>query len=42
MTILAADLGAREGDKDVAGAAVADVALLAVQDPRAVGLQHGA
>jgi hypothetical protein len=38
VAIPAADLGAREGREDVALRAVADVALLAVEQPRAVGL----
>ena len=38
MAVLAVDLAAREGGEHLARAAVADVALLAVQDPGAVGL----
>ena len=42
MAVLAVDLAARERGEDVALRAVADVALLAVQDPRAVRLLDGA
>src|SRR4029079_16540367 len=38
VAVLATDLGPRERREDVALRAVADVALLAVQDPEAVGL----
>ena len=41
VPVLAVDLAAGEGDEDVALPAVADVALLAVQHPGAVGLLHG-
>ena len=41
VLVLAADLAAREGREDIALGAVADVALLAVEDPRAVGLLDG-
>ena len=40
--VLAVDLAAREGGEHVALGAVADVALLAVEDPGAVGLLDGA
>ena len=39
MTVLPADLRTCECGEDFALGAVADVALLAVEDPRAVGLQ---
>ena len=42
MAVLAVDLAAGEGGEHVALGAVADVALLAVQHPRAVGLLHRA
>jgi len=42
MAVLAADLGRREGHEDRALVAVADPPLLAVEQPRPVGLAHGA
>ena len=42
VTVLAVHLRAGEGHKDVGAAAVSDVALLAVEAPRAIGLAHGA
>ena len=42
VLVLAVDLGAGEGHERRGARAVADVALLAVQDPRAVGLELGA